>query len=267
MNKPFQPPLAIFTKPWKTLPVAELGQLVSGLGFNGIEFPLRDGFQVSPAQACEKLPVLAAELARFGLTIISVASTTEERIFAACRQAGIPLIRIMLPADLRLGYLQNEKKWLRDLESILPLCEKYQVKVGIQPHYGPGVFNAMELRHLLEQCKSPYLGAIWDAAHSALAGEAPEQSLDILWEYLLLVNLKTAYYQKQFNIMDRTAYFTPCFTTGRDGASSWPRIINYLKKHDYPGAICMPAEYTDESKVEQHIREDIGYLKQLLEEN
>jgi sugar phosphate isomerase/epimerase len=34
---------AVFTKPWKTLSVWELGKFISELGFDGIEFPLRKG--------------------------------------------------------------------------------------------------------------------------------------------------------------------------------------------------------------------------------
>lgn len=37
---------SVFTKPWKNLTVEELCEKVSGWGFDGIEFPLREGYQV-----------------------------------------------------------------------------------------------------------------------------------------------------------------------------------------------------------------------------
>ena len=39
---------SVFTKPWKTQPLVEVGELVKRLGFDGIELPVRPGFQVEP---------------------------------------------------------------------------------------------------------------------------------------------------------------------------------------------------------------------------
>ena len=49
---------SVFTKPWKDVPFDELIRIVTGMGYNSIEFPLRDGSQVCPAEAEEKLPKL-----------------------------------------------------------------------------------------------------------------------------------------------------------------------------------------------------------------
>ncbi len=42
---------SVFTKPWKTMELARLGAFVSGLGFDGIELPVRPGYQVEPETA------------------------------------------------------------------------------------------------------------------------------------------------------------------------------------------------------------------------
>jgi sugar phosphate isomerase/epimerase len=255
---------SIFTKPWRTQSVEELGELVSGLGFNGIEFPLREGYQVEPKNAEKELPKLAKKLARYNLKVTSVASSTDENIFAACADAGIPLIRIMFGAKLHRGYMNSEADMKKSIEEFIPLCEKYSVKVGIQNHYGPGVSNSMEMKHLLEDYDPNYVGAIWDAAHSGLAGEEPEQGLDIAWSHLCLVNLKTAFYKLKTGPEAEEAQFERYFTTGRHGLVSWPRIIKYLCERNYQGIICMPAEYTDEANVNKYIAEDIIYLKELV---
>ena len=39
---------SVFTKPWKTQPLREVGEFVAGLGFDGIELPVRPGYQVEP---------------------------------------------------------------------------------------------------------------------------------------------------------------------------------------------------------------------------
>lgn len=255
---------SIFTKPWKKQSVEELGQFVSGLGLNGIEFPLRDGYQVEPKDAEKGLPEIVKKLGEYNLKITSVASDTDENIFAGCAAAGIPLIRIMFGANLEKGYMNCEAEMKKSIEKFLPYCEKYGVKVGIQHHYGPGVSNSMEMRHILEGYDPKYVGAIWDAAHSGLAGEEPEQGLDIIWSHLCLVNLKTAYYKIKTGPEAEEAEFDRYFTTGRHGLVSWSRIIKYLKSRNYEGVICLPAEYTDEANVEKYIAEDIVYVKELV---
>ncbi|MFI3206171.1 MAG: sugar phosphate isomerase/epimerase [Clostridia bacterium] len=254
---------SIFTKPWKNESVDELGQVISKMGFNAIEFALRDGYQVTPENAVKELKNFANKMAEYDIKISSVASDTTENIFAACQDAGVPLIRIMCKADLKLGYMKSEANMKKQIESFLPLCEKYGVKVGIQHHFGPGVSNSMELRHLLEGYDPKYVGAIWDAAHSGLAGEEPEQGLDIVWDYLALVNLKNAVYAPKVSGhgTEETKY-RPYFTTGKHGNCDWDRVIKFLCNKDYKGDICMPAEYTDESNVEIYTQRDLKYIKE-----
>lgn len=255
---------SIFTKPWQSVSTDELAEKVKALGFDGIEFPLRDGYQVEPQNAEKDLPIFANKLSQYGIKITSVASTADENVFAACQAANIDLIRIMFSANLEEGYMKSEYKMKKEIERFLPLCEKYGVRVGVQHHYGPMVSNSMELRHVLEGFDPKYVGAIWDAAHSGLAGEEPEQGLDIVWDYLMLVNLKTAYYKYQNGPEAARAEHLRYFTTGRYGICDWERVIKFLKKKGYTGVLCLPAEYTDEPNVEIYAKDDLAYVKSLV---
>lgn len=255
---------SLFTKPWRTQSIEEIAQFASRLGFDGIEFPLRDGYQVEPSNAEKGLPQLVKKLSEYNLKVTSVASSTDENVFVGCAAAGIPLIRIMFGADLEKGYMNCESEMKKSIEKFLPLCEKYGVKVGIQHHYGPGISNSMELRHLIEDYDPKYIGAIWDAAHSGLAGEEPEQGLDIVWSHLCLVNFKAAYYKRKTGPEADEAQFERYFTTGRYGLTSWSRVVKYLSKRNYEGVICLTAEYTDELNVNKYIADDITYVKELV---
>jgi len=255
---------SVFTKPWKTQSIEEIGEFLSRLGFDGIEFPLRPGYQVEPQDAEKGLPELVKKLDAFGLKVTSVASTTDEKVFAGCAEAGIPIIRIMAGVDLERGYLTCVEEIKRDLEKVVPLCEKYGVKVGIQHHCGPMVSNSMELKHLVDSFDPKHIGAIWDAAHSALAGEEPEQGLDIVWSHLCLVNLKNAFYRRLNGPEAKQAKWGRYFTTGWHGLSSWPRIANYLKKRGFEGNICLTAVYSDEEMVNDLIAQDIQFAKPLF---
>ncbi len=56
--------------------------------------------------------------------------------------------------------------------------------------------HALGLYHLLKDCDTRYIGAIWDAAHEALEGMEPEPALDVLEGFLYIVNLKNGFWQR-----------------------------------------------------------------------
>jgi sugar phosphate isomerase/epimerase len=256
---------SLFTKPWKGLSVEELCIIADTLGFDGIEFPLRPGFQVEPQNAAKGLPYLAKKLETFGLKIFSVAATNDEYVFSACADTGIPIIRIMIYIDPSVGYTEGEYKAKKELEKSLTLCSKYNVKLAIQNHFGHFISNSMEMLHLVESFDPRYIGIIWDAAHSGLAGEEPEYGLDICWPHLCMVNLKSAYYKRISFPDSEEAEWDRYFTTGKCGLSSWARAVKYLKSRDYNGVVCLSAEYSDELNVNKHILEDIVYARSLFE--
>ncbi|RAP78545.1 sugar phosphate isomerase/epimerase family protein [Paenibacillus montanisoli] len=254
---------SVFTKPWKNSSIEWVGEFVSGLGFDGIEFPLRDGFQLEPQNAELGLPKLTEKLKAYGLSIFSVASSTKENVFAGCAAAGVPMIRIMIDIGPN-GYMATLEEERKKLESLLPLCEKYGVKIGVQQHYGDNLVDSMSLRYLLNGFDSKYISAIWDSAHDALAGQVPEYGLDTVWDHLGMVNFKNAYYYRQNGPEALNAVWERYFTTGRQGLASWPRAADYLKQRGYKGVICLTAEYDDVKSLDRLIAEDIVYAKSLF---
>jgi sugar phosphate isomerase/epimerase len=254
---------SVFTKPWKSHSVWELAKFVQGLGFDGVEFPLRDGYQLEPGQA-DRLPQLVKQFADHGLKIFSIASSTDEMIFAACAEAGVPMIRIMPVIHPEDGYIASVNKAREQLEKLAPLCEKYNVKIGCQQHYGNNVNDAMGLLHLLQGLDPHHFGAIWDTAHDALAGQQPEYGLDIVWSHLAMVNFKNAYYKRMNGPEAEHAQWKRYFTSGQQGLASWPRAAAYLQQRNYQGVVCLSAEYTNDQEVERLIQQDIVYAKSLF---
>ena len=258
--------LSAFTKMWRTHTPEELAVLVRQLGFDGVEFTLREGYQVEPQDAERGLPKLAQTLRNHGVSITSVASDTREEVFAGCAAAGVPLIRVMYWHDLAGNYMETESAIQQEIESFLPLCEKYGVKVGVQQHCGPSVSSTMDLRHLLEPFNPKLVGGIWDAAHSGLAGEEPEQAIDVIWDYLVGVNFKNAMYRRVNGPEALRAAYEVYFTTGSQGMCSWPRAIARLAQRGFTGNICMPVEYTEEHNTNLYAAIDNADIRQLLVE-
>ena len=119
---------SVFTKPWAGLPGDELGRLVAGIGFGGAEIPVRDTAYVTSANAGAELPKFTAQLRAEGIEPISVASDLSEQVFAACAEAGVPMIRIMaeLGPD---GYAASVQRNRAILEQAVVLTERYDVQV------------------------------------------------------------------------------------------------------------------------------------------
>lgn len=256
---------SVFTKPWPSEPAARLAEKVHAFGFDGIELPVRDGFQVEPSNVRQLLPAWSREFADAGLRIYSIAGPTDERVFAACAEAGIPVIRIMLDIDFREGYWESEKRIRAYLEGLHPLCERYGVKVGIQQHVGrTRVKTSAGLLRFLEHTDPRFFGAVWDAGHDGLRGEGPEIGLDMVWSHLCMVNLKNACYVRADRPDAPHAEWKLRFTTGREGMASWPAVAAYLQARSYSGVVCLTAEYDEEAQVDHYVAEDLAYAKQLF---
>jgi sugar phosphate isomerase/epimerase len=253
---------SVFTKPWK-MPLPELGRFVRGLGFEGIELPVRPGYQVPPEEVTRGLPQAARVLADFGVKIASVAGPTDEATVAACAEVGVPIIRICVGIGPE-GYMATEARLQREYDALVPLLDRYGVTLGIQNHCDRSVASAMGLRHLIEKHDPHHLGAVLDAGHTALNGEDPELAIDIVWSHLCLVNFKNAFWQRANGPEAEVATWRHYWTTGRHGLASWPRYAAELQRRGYSGGICLPAEYSDGEAVDRLIAEDIAFAKSLF---
>jgi sugar phosphate isomerase/epimerase len=257
-----QPVFSVFTKPWKR-PIPRLGEFLSGLGFNGIELPVRPGYQVEPENVRRDLPRVAKQLREHSLRIFSVAGPTDEDTFAACAEVGIPIIRIMAPISDD-GYLGTEARMQRRFHELIPLLDRYGVTIGVQNHYGRYVSNASGLRHLIEQYDPKHVAAVWDAAHNALQGEDPEFALELVWSHLRMVNLKNVFWNRTNGPEASIAEWSAYWTDGRHGLASWPRVASELRRRSYRGVVCLTAEYTDEAAVDRLIADDVAYSRSLF---
>lgn len=259
--------LSVFTKQWRQESVAELGQLVSAMGVDGIEYPLREGYQVDLDKAEQELPLFVDQLSAFGLRVYSVAVTgsLEEQHFAASARAGIPLLRVMFRAPRDVPYEESERRAREQLDEAAVWAEQYGVRVGVQNHcnhFLPQSTGGM--LHLLQNYDPRLICGIWDAGHNGLHGEAPALALPMIKSHLGMVNLKNAIWLRTNGPEAAVAQWRPYWTSGRHGLTSWPEVITMLRKLNYDGVICICNEYSDETYAEQSLQEDIAFVKSLL---
>ncbi|MFI6826769.1 sugar phosphate isomerase/epimerase family protein [Kribbella sp. NPDC050241] len=241
---------SVFTKPWAGLPGDELGRLVAGLGFAGAEVPVRDTSYVTPAAAETELPKFTAQLRAEGIEPISVASDLSERVFAACAEAGVPMIRIM--ADVGPdGYAASVRRNRVLLEEAAVLVERYGVQVGVQPHHGRFIASTLGVLQLLDGLPESFK-LVWDAAHDALAGDDPAVTLELGADRLGIVNLKNAYY------VHTDDGWKTYFGQAGEGLSDWTAVFAALEKLNYSGPICLTGQYSDLSvPVDERVKTDL----------
>jgi sugar phosphate isomerase/epimerase len=254
---------SVFTKPWPRLSVAELADLVAGMGFDAIEFPLRPGFQIDLDDLPRSARRAAAVLADAGVGIAGVASTPSTAVFDVCAELDIPVIRIMAPIA-SAGYAASDAELRRYLDSLVPSCEQSGVRVGIQPHIDDYIADSFELAHLLADYDPAAIGAVWDSAHDALARKAPAHTLPALWSHLAVVNFKNACYQPAGRRPDGSRIWRTEFVAGPDGLGDWSQAADTLVDHGFAGTICLAAEFTDETDLEHKVARDFAYLQSLL---
>ncbi|MCX7012196.1 MAG: sugar phosphate isomerase/epimerase [Candidatus Sumerlaeota bacterium] len=255
---------SVFTKPWKA-PIPELGRFVHGLGFDGIELPVRPGFQVEPESIARDLPVAVRQLADCGVKILSVAGPTDEATIAACGETGVPVLRTLAAVKKGQTYLEAEAECMREWEALIPLLEKHGVTIGVQNHADRFVPNACGLRRVLEKFDPKHVAAVWDPAHCALNGELPDLALDILWDRLCMVNLKNGIWVQTTPPGADEVRWKKHWTTGRKGLAPWRTVVEELKKRNYEGVVCLTAEYSDHDAVDRQIVEDLAFAKSLFE--
>ncbi len=255
---------SVFTKAWKTVPLGRLGELVRGMGFEGVELPVRPGFQVEPERAGHDLRAAVRQLADAGVTVSSVAAAADEPMIMACADAGVPVIRIMAPIRSGESYTEAEEWYRREFDGLVPALDRAGIALGVQNHAGRQVANAIGLRSLIGRYDPRHVAAVWDAGHEAVAGTEPELAIDIIWPHLRLVNLKNAIWLQTAEAGAASAEWSPYWTAGRLGLSPWPRVAAELKRRGYAGTVCLTAEYSGAASVERQAAEDLAFARTLF---
>jgi sugar phosphate isomerase/epimerase len=256
---------SVFTKAWK-MPLPELAAFVESLGFDGIELPVRPGYQVEPEKVIQDLPAANRLLADRGLRIFSIAGLTDEQTIATCGELHIPLIRIMVEIPEGMRYQQALDETRKRFDLLLPILDKHQVKIGIQNHCGRFIANSSMLMQLLNGYDPKHFAVVWDPAHEALCGTEPDLALDVVESHLTMVNLKNGVRRRKDRSASGIAEWDTVWTSGKEGYASWPRIAAELQNRKWMGIICLCAEYSEKEAVNRMIAEDFAFAKPLFKQ-
>jgi sugar phosphate isomerase/epimerase len=258
--------IALFMKPWKSLTLPQAVEKAHAFGVNAVEIPARPGFWLTHDSPAQQAQEVSAAFNAHGIAIAAIsAEPTETALRLAATITPHPLVRFMIPVPEGQSYLAIEKQWITRLAALLPLAEDLGVTLGLQNHDQRFVANAAGVLRILEPLRSRHIGAVWDPAHCAFAGEIPEHALDLLSSHLLMVNVKNGCYLAEADSTESHTCWRRHWTTMRHGLVDWERVVGLLTERQYAGPYCIFAEFSEGHLLERHTTDDIAYLRQLLD--
>jgi len=266
-----RPPITVFTKPWKRLNAEELAELIAELGFDGIELPIRDGFQVEPENVESNLPRVSEAFSSAGLKIYSVAGNLDEMTVRACGASNVPILRTMLKIESGATYRENVERFRSTCNKLAGTLEESNVRIGLQNHCDEYVSSSIGIMHAIEPLDSEQVSAVLDLGHTGLEGELEEIAIDIAWDRLAMINLKNAIRYPDGKDSDGAVQWKRTWVPGKEGFTSWKKAMDELRSRESMLPICLTAEYKDENgnalegnDVIPALKEDLAYLKGLL---
>ncbi len=268
---PKAPAFNLFTKHLVGLPYDQLAETVAGLGFTGVEAPVRKGGHVEPARVEEDLPKLAEAFKKCGVAIrlmttdinsVNAADRTE-KVLRTASALGIPSYRMKW-----YGYAAGRSHWTQldeikpQLRDLVALSRELRILPGYQNHSGAKFVGAgiWDMAMLMKDYRPDELSWNFDFFHAMVEGGLSwPNELALAREHISMV------YFKSFKWQGRVPEGCPLAegSVGKDA-------VGLLRKSGYAGPVCLHVEYlkgkaTDPAALKvalEATRKDFATLKE-----
>jgi len=257
---PKLPAFNLFTKHLVGLPYDQLAETVAGLGFTGVEAPVRKGGHVEPARVEEDLPKLVEAFKKCGVKIALMTTDINavndadrtEKVLRTAGALGIPSYRMKW-----YGYVAGKSHWEQldaikpQLRDLVALSRELRILPGYQNHSGAKFVGAgiWDMAMLMKDYRADELSWNFDFFHATVEGGLSwPNELALARDHISMV------YFKNFTWQGRVPVGCPL----ADGVVAKDSVA-LLRKSGYAGPVCLHVEYL-KGKVT-----DAGALKVALE--
>ena len=256
---------------------AQLGGKAQALGYDGLDACVRPGHPVHPGNVTVALPQAVAVWSGQGLSCPLVTLPTRftdplcteaEAIYAACGEAGVPMIKIGY-----FGFVKGDDYWQKleqsrsALGEFVKLGEKHGVKTCYHTHSGQCIgSNCAGLSHLIQGFDAAHVGAYPDFGHMALDGEDIGMGLSMLRDHLCIVGIKDGFLAHRPGVEPP---YEPVLAKVGAGSVHWHRAVRTLDDMGFCGPWSVHTEYGIEAgtpALERMAREDATYLRRVASE-
>lgn len=270
----------MFSKMLGTLSVAEAGERIREIGFEGVDLTVRPGGHVLPENALRDLAPAVKTLRSLGLSVpmisTSVTAADEEHarnVFQAAAECGIH--------RLKLGYWRYEgfgtmaaqiEEAKRKLEGLGRLAREYGVIACIHCHSGPFMSaDPAVVWVLLRDFDPDHLGAYIDPGHMTVEGGVAgwKMGLDLLAPHIRLMAVKSfAWFREE---SDGRVGWIHRLVPLREGPVRWSEVFDCLRQIGYDGPVSLHSEYQGRhswrdlslDELLEQTREDLTHIRQV----
>lgn len=196
-------PILGFSKPFQHLSPRAMLDLVSEVGWDGIECPVRAGGQIEPARVSDDLPALLEVFRTNGKTVPLLAtditridSPHAEQVLRIAAKNGVKRVRLGFfkydPSKSPTECLDELKPVLKD---IVAACRELGLQAGIENHSGANLIGApvWDVFSLIREMDPASIGFCFDIGHATVEG-----GLSWPLQAKLIEGFYTAVYAKDF---------------------------------------------------------------------
>jgi len=248
-------------------------ELAQKYGCEGIEWWCREKGHIDTGNLESSAKRIVQVMRDSGLEVAGLApyfkfSETEEEIketFGVARIIGAKNIRChsySFTGETPVADLMRKQRfWLA--ETVLPVAERFGVRVVIEQHHYQICCTPNACRQLVEGLPVEMVGVIWDPGNSLFEGYSrPEYALSVLGKYLAHVHIKSAKPVSEGEGIPTGRKYPMLWGKLADGDLDWDGIITALYKVGYQGFLSL--EDLDQRPSETKIIEDIPYLRNII---
>ena len=248
-----------FTKPFGPVAPGLLADRLAELGVAGADLVVREGQAVDPARPNE-IVTFAEALARHGMRLDVVTTdlltpdATAERIFAACAEANVGLVRAgFYRYDPTLGHRRCLEDARCGLGGLAELAARHGIRLALQLHHGTVHTSAAHAMMVLEGLDGVAVYA--DPGNQTKEGsEDWRMNLDLLGDRLACMGVKNSAWR------DDKCDWVPL----ADGTISWREILAGLAERGFTGPLSLHVHYPTADPVAT-LRTELEHLRSLWE--
>ena len=263
-------PIIAFSKPFQKFTADETAQLVTEVGWEGIEIPVRAKGQIEPEHAPDELPKFAEALRRqkrdiylVATDITSLQTPHAETVLRTMAKLGLK--------RLRLGFFTYQpgqppperlKEIAPALKDIADACRDLGLQAGFQNHSGSHYVGApvWDIFSMIRDLDPKHIGMCFDIGHATVEGGLSWPIEAKLAEpFYTVVIVKDFFWRK-----DPGGWKDTWCPLGEGMVSR--TFFDELKKSAYRGPICQHHEYDlgDAKQRLGHLQHDLKVLKEWL---
>jgi len=263
----------MFSKHLQELGFERLGEVVSEMGFDGVDLTVRSGGHIEPADAKALLPVAAETLRKFQLSLPMITTNFVDasepfagEVFAVASDCGVKFVKLGYWRYRDFGSLrQTVEAAKRSLEGIAKLAERYGVCAVVHTHSGNFLTaSPFVLARLLDGFDPNFVAAYIDAGHIFVEGGLMgwQQGMEAVADKIRVVACK------DFAWFKENGKWRAKVVPIGEGIVRWREFFYCLKKIGFDGPISVHSEYegwTTEQVIAQ-TRKDLPALKRFASE-